>query len=88
MFRRPGTCSPKGLILPIDPILDIRTSFNSCFDSMYACVVTLVLRYLWLTDCSAYVHWGFFSRSVAGDSDLVTVQFKVHDDSASFAVSN
>ena len=46
MSRRPGTCSPQGLIQHIDPILDIRASFDSCFDSMYAWLVTLVLQYL------------------------------------------
>ncbi|KAM0802269.1 hypothetical protein BDR22DRAFT_971347 [Usnea florida] len=29
-----------------------------------------------LVSIQSYVHWGFFSRSIAGDSDLVTVQFK------------
>ena len=46
MSRRPGTCSPKRLIQHTDPILDICASFYSCVDSMYACLVTLVLQYI------------------------------------------
>lgn len=46
MFRKPGKRSPKGLTQQVDPLLGFCASFNYCFGSLYAFLVTLVLQYL------------------------------------------
>ena len=40
-----------------------------------------------LTDVAAYVYWGFFSSSVAGNSDIVVKQYKVGGVLVRFAAS-
>lgn len=65
----------KHLIRLADLISDLRARIDYTFGAVYAPLLKLMP--LTLTAKTAYAYWGFFSESVAGNSELVIIQYKV-----------
>ena len=63
----------KHLIQSADLVPDLRACLNYSCGEMYAYLLNSML--LSLTSKTAYANWGFISENVAGNSEIVMIQY-------------